>query len=40
MNVLPMTGDNTVIWLYLILLVGALVGLVVLIRGRRKEKDE
>jgi len=39
LNVLPMTGDMTVIWPYLVVLVLALIGLIVLIKGRRKEEE-
>lgn len=39
LNVLPMTGDMTVIWPYLVVLVLALIGLIVLIKGRRKENE-
>jgi len=40
LNVLPMTGDMTVIWPYLVVLVLALIGLIVLIKGRRKEEEK
>lgn len=40
LNVLPMTGDMTVIWPYLVVLVLALIGLNVLIKGRRKEEEK
>ena len=40
MNVLPMTGDNTVIWPFVVLLAAALIGIVVLMKGKRKDKDE
>lgn len=39
LNVLPMTGDNTVVWPFIVVGLLALIGLIVLIRGRRKEEE-
>lgn len=38
LNVLPLTGDETMIWPFVIVGLLALIGLVVLIKGRRKEE--
>lgn len=40
LNFLPMTGDNTVIWPYVLLMIVSLIGIIVLIGNRRKEDKE
>lgn len=40
LNLLPLTGDNTVIWPYVLLMIVSLIGIIVLIGNRRKEDKE
>lgn len=39
LNVLPLTGDGIVIWPFVVVGLLALIGLIVLIKGRRKEEE-
>lgn len=38
LNVLPTTGDNTVVWPFIVVSLLALIGLIVLLKDRRKEE--
>lgn len=39
LNVLPMTGDNTMIWPYVIVGLMALIGLIILLRKKKEEEE-
>lgn len=39
LNVLPMTGDDFMVWSFIVVGLLALIGLIVLIKGRRKEEE-
>ena len=40
LNVLPLTGDNTVIWPYVLLMIVSLAGIIILIGDRQKKDKE
>lgn len=40
LNVLPLTGDNTVIWPYVLLMIVSLAGIIILIGNRHKKDKE